>query len=57
MEFAPVDGLGRLGPYFGLKEGLEALLGRPFDLVTPEGLANPYFAESVQRTRQVLHAE
>jgi predicted nucleotidyltransferase len=28
--------------YFSLKEGLEKLFGRPVDLVTGSGLANPY---------------
>ena len=31
--------------YFGLKEALEELLGRPVDLVAPRALRNPYFAE------------
>ncbi len=43
------------GAYFGLKEELEALLGRPVDLVTPKSLENPYFAESVERTRRDLY--
>ena len=32
-----------LDAYFGLKEGLEALLGRHVDLVMPSALRNPYF--------------
>lgn len=44
------------GAYFGLKEELESLLGRPVDLVTPKSLENPYFAESVERTRRDLYA-
>lgn len=45
-----------LGSYFGLKEELERLLGRPVDLVMPKSLENPYFAESVERTRRDLYA-
>lgn len=45
-----------LGSYFGLKEELEGLLGRPVDLVMPKSLENPYFAESVKRTRRDLYA-
>lgn len=41
--------------YFGLKEALESLLGRPVDLATPKSLENPYFAESVERTRRDLY--
>lgn len=44
------------GAYFGLKEELESLLGRPVDLVTPKSLENPYFAESVEKTRRDLYA-
>lgn len=44
------------GAYFDLKEALETLLGRPVDLVTPKSLENPYFAESVERTRRDLYA-
>jgi uncharacterized protein len=44
------------GAYFGLKESLEQLLGRPVDLVMPKALENPYFAASVERTRRDLYA-
>ena len=42
--------------YFGLKEALEALLGRGVDLVMVGALTNPHFIESVNRTRQVVYA-
>jgi len=42
--------------YFSLKEGLEAILGRPVDVVTPSGLANPYFRERVMQTRETVYA-
>ncbi len=55
VEF--IDGAeGLFDAYFGLKEELERLLGRPVDLVMPKALANPYFAESVNRTRRDLYA-
>ena len=46
VEFddAPVS---RFDAYFGIKEALEALFGRPVDLVSTAALENPYFAESV----------
>lgn len=46
----------RFDAYFGLKEALEALLGRPVDLVSRSAMENPYFAESVASTGQELHA-
>lgn len=41
--------------YFGLKESLEALYGRPVDLVSEGASANPYFIESLQRTRRRVY--
>ena len=46
----------RFDAYFGLKDELEHLLGRPVDLVMPKALENPYFAASVERSRQELYA-
>lgn len=50
------DLVGRFDAYFGLKESLEALLGRPVDLVAPLALENPYFAASVEANGQELYA-
>ncbi len=44
-----------LDAYFGLKEGLQALLGRRVDLVMPSALRNPYFRAEVDRQRQPLY--
>ena len=46
------DSVGDLfNRYFTLKEELEALFGRPVDVVTVESLSNPYFIEAVERSR------
>lgn len=42
--------------YFALKEGLEDIIGRPVDLVTLSGLANPYFRRDVMQTRELIYA-
>lgn len=42
--------------YFGLKESLEALYGRHVDLVMIAAMENPYFIESVNKTRQIVYA-
>lgn len=42
--------------YFGLKESLEALYGRPVDLVSEGASVNPYFVESLNRTRRRVYA-
>ena len=56
VELEPLEGTSRFDSFFGLKEALEALLGRPVDLVDPSALDNPYFAEMVEHTRQELYA-
>ncbi len=55
VEFEP-NLPGRFDSYFGLKEELERLLDRRVDLVMPKALDNPYFAASVERSRQELYA-
>jgi predicted nucleotidyltransferase len=42
--------------YFELREELEALFGRPVDLVTPPSLANPYFRQRVEQEKTLLYA-
>jgi hypothetical protein len=41
--------------YFGLLEGLEALLGRPVDLVTVSAVRNPYLLRSIEATKSPLY--
>lgn len=48
--------VNRFDAILGLKEALEALLGRPVDLVSPVGLENPYFAASVQENGHEVYA-
>jgi len=56
VEFAPPIGPGYADRYFGLLEALEALFGRPVDLVVASAIKNPYFRESVEKTRELLYA-
>ena len=42
--------------YFGLKEALERLFDREVDLVMVGAMKNPYFIESVNKTRQLVYA-
>lgn len=43
-----------LGAYFGLHEALEALAGRPVDLLTEESIENPYLRRRIESERRVL---
>jgi len=56
VEFAPLTGPGYADRYFGLLESLEALFGRPVDLVVASTVKNPYFRQSLDTTRTLLYA-
>ncbi|KHJ38110.1 nucleotidyltransferase domain protein [Pedobacter glucosidilyticus] len=42
--------------YFDLHEKLEKLFERKVDLLTDRSLSNPYFIESVEKTKHLLYA-
>lgn len=55
VEFAPeVSDL--FDAYFGLKEDLEELLGRPVDLVMTDAVTNPYFAKAAFASAEDVYA-
>jgi predicted nucleotidyltransferase len=45
-----------LRAYFGFKEALEALLGRPVDLVEASAMRNPYLKASIESSREPVFA-
>jgi hypothetical protein len=47
---------GYADAYFGLCEALEELFKRPVDLVVASAIKNPYFLESVRRSKTLLYA-
>jgi uncharacterized protein len=56
VEFGdPPDGRAAR-QYFGLLGGLQALFGRPVDLVDASAIRNPWFRRSVEATRRELFA-
>lgn len=42
--------------FFGLYEALQRITGKAVDLVTPEGLTNPYFKASIERNKRLIYA-
>ncbi len=56
VDFEPPLLPGIADRYFGLAEDLEVLFGRHVDLVTVRSVQNPYFKESIERTRKPLFA-
>ncbi len=55
VAFDPDHRLDAFNDYFGLKEGLEELFGRPVDLVVEKAIRNPYFRASVERSREPVY--
>jgi len=56
VEFDATADLPALDRYFGLKEDLETLFGRPVDLVMPRAVRNPYLRAEMDRDRRLLYA-
>jgi predicted nucleotidyltransferase len=56
VEFKPGDTRLAFESYFGLKEDLETLFGRPVDLIMPGAVRNPYVRAEIERDRTLLYA-
>jgi hypothetical protein len=56
VEFDMKAPLRALEQYFGFKEALEALFGRPVDLVSQRAVRNPYLRRSIEEQRETLFA-
>jgi hypothetical protein len=56
VEFDSPPPGGYANAYFGLLESLEALCGKPVDLVVASAIRNPFFLQSVEQTRTLLYA-
>ena len=56
IEFVPEGKDSLFHRYFKLNEDLEGLFGRKVDLVMIGTLKNPYFVDSVNKTRQIVYA-
>lgn len=56
VEFESLPKGQRADAYFGLREDLVRLFGRPVDLVTVMSIRSPYVADSVNQSRIPLYA-
>lgn len=56
VEYLPLGPGQHAEAYFGLLAALEDLFQRPIDLVMTRAIRNPYFLETVNKTRMVLYA-
>jgi len=55
VDFEPIPLLDYADNYFDLMFSLEDLLQRPIDLLEVQAVNNPYFAENVYSTRQLIY--
>ncbi len=55
ISFYPMDYSDYADSYFNLVDKLENLFHRPVDLVTDKSLSNPYFIDSVNKTKTLIY--
>ncbi|MFZ0304690.1 MAG: nucleotidyltransferase domain-containing protein [Terracidiphilus sp.] len=55
-DFAPLAPGEYATAFFGFKDALEQLFGRPVDLVVPSAIRNPYFRRSIEQSKALLYA-
>jgi len=56
VEFLPLQPGEHADAYFGLLEALQDLFNRQVDLVMPRAIKNPYFLESINKSREIIYA-
>lgn len=56
VEFEPLPPGRYADAYFELLEGLQQIFERRVDLVVASAIRNPYFRESVDRTKTLVYA-
>jgi predicted nucleotidyltransferase len=56
VEFQRMEDMTIADQYFGLLEDLRKLFNRDIDLVMTRALRNPYFIDSLNKTRRTLYA-
>jgi predicted nucleotidyltransferase len=56
VEFQELEDNEYADTYFGMLEGLRLLFQRDVDLVMISAVRNPYFRESIERSRTLLYA-
>jgi predicted nucleotidyltransferase len=56
VEFQPLPPGDYATAFFGFKDALEKLFGRPVDLVVASAIRNPYFRRSIEQSKALLYA-
>jgi len=55
ISFIPMDYGDYADTYFELADKFEHLFQRPVDLVTDKSLSNPYFIDSINKTKTLIY--
>jgi predicted nucleotidyltransferase len=56
VDFEPGRLPATLGGFFGFRQALEEVVGRPVDLVMLDAVRNPYLKASLESSRRLLYA-
>lgn len=56
VEFSPTADGPSLRLFFGFRDDLSRLLGRPVDLAETAAIRNPYLLADIDRSREVVYA-
>ena len=57
ISFEPMDYGTYADNYFAVAEKFEKILRRPVDLITDKSLSNPYFIDTVNRTKTLIYGK
>lgn len=57
VEFEAPEVAGYADRFFGLKEALEELFGRPVDLVVASAITNPFFRQAVGQRKVLVYGD
>jgi uncharacterized protein len=57
ISFNPMDYGDYADNYFVVADKLESIFKRPVDLVTDKSLSNPYFIDSINKTKTQLYGK
>ena len=55
VEFSGKRRTSALDEFFGLRDELQSVLGRPVDLLEYDAVKNPYVRRSIDRTRETVY--
>ena len=56
VEFSDPSPEGAADRYLGLRDSLQAVVGRPVDLVVRAAVRNPYFLQAIAREQRNVYA-